>query len=236
MTAPNVLIVEDDPALRTLVMRALQQNGFQPRPAGSAPEMWNAMEEAPVDAIILDVMLPGTQGLDLCRQIRRQSDVPIIFVSAKGTELDRVIGLELGADDYLAKPFDTRELIARIRAVLRRGRMDRQHDGGGRREARFEGWTVNFPRREVVSPSGATVDLTGAEFDLLVSFIDNPQRVIARERLIEMSRARLGDSSDRSVDVLISRLRRKISDEGGKAPIVTVRGIGYMFSAEVERV
>ncbi len=236
MTAPNVLIVEDDPALRTLVMRALQQNGFNVRPAGSAPEMWNIMAESPVDVIILDIMLPGTHGLDLCRQIRQQSDVPLIFVSAKGTEVDRVIGLELGADDYLAKPFDTRELIARIRAVLRRGRMDRQHEGAGRREARFDGWTVNFPRREVTSPDGAVVDLTGAEFDLLAAFIDNPHRVVARERLIELSRARLGDSSDRSVDVLISRLRRKLSSEGGKTPIVTVRGVGYMFSAEVERV
>jgi two-component system OmpR family response regulator len=236
MTAPNVLIVEDDPALRTLVMRSLQQNGFVGRPAGSAPEMWNILGDMPIDVVILDVMLPGTQGLDLCRQIRQQSDVPIIFVSAKGTEVDRVIGLELGADDYLAKPFDTRELIARIRAILRRGRMDRQHEGRGRREARFDGWTVDFPRREVRSPTGATVDLTGAEFDLLATLIDNPQRVIARERLIEMSRSRLGDSSDRSVDVLISRLRRKISQEGSVAPIVTVRGIGYMFSAEVERV
>lgn len=236
MTAPNVLIVEDDPALRTLVTRSLQQNGFNVRPAGSAPELWNVMADTPVDVVVLDIMLPGTNGLDLCRQVRQKSDVPIIFISAKGSEIDRVIGLEVGADDYLAKPFGTRELIARIRAILRRGRMDRQEEGAGRREARFDGWTVNFPRREVVSPNGAVVDLTGAEFDLLASFIDNPQRVIARERLIELSRTRLGESSDRSVDVLISRLRRKLSQLGGKAPIVTVRGIGYMFSAEVERV
>lgn len=236
MSAPNILIVEDDPALRTLAMRTLQQDGFAVRPASSAPEMWNALEEAPVDVIILDVMLPGTSGLDLCRKLRQQSDVPIIFVSAKGTEVDRVIGLELGADDYLAKPFDARELTARIRAVLRRGRMDRQHDGSGRRGAKFDGWTINFPRREVTSPTGATVDLTGAEFDLLASFVDNPQRVIARERLIEMSRTRLGESSDRSIDVLVSRLRRKLGTSDGKVPIVTVRGIGYMFSAEVERI
>lgn len=235
MTAAHVLFVEDDPALRTLATRSLQQNGFFVRPAGSAPEMWSVLGEAPVDIVVLDIMLPGTNGLDLCRQIRQQSDVPIIFVSAKGTETDRVIGLEIGADDYLAKPFDMRELMARIRAVLRRGRMDRQHDTSGRREARFDGWVVNFPRRELLSPTGAVVELTGAEFDLLASFIDHPQRVIARERLIELSRTRLGDSSDRSVDVLISRLRRKISVQGGKAPIVTVRGIGYMFSAEVSR-
>lgn len=236
MTAPEVLIVEDDPALRTLMMRALQQNGFTVRTAGAAPEMWNALAETPVDVVILDIMLPGTQGLELCRQIRQKSDVPVIFASAKGTELDRVIGLELGADDYLSKPFDTRELIARIRAVLRRGRMDRQHDGTGRREAHFEGWKVIFPRREVLSPAGAVVDLTGAEFDLLVALIDNAQRVIARERLIELSRARLGDASDRSVDVLISRLRRKLSTPDGRTPITTVRGIGYMFTADVDRI
>ncbi|AUW57936.1 DNA-binding response regulator [Sphingobium sp. SCG-1] len=235
MTAPEILIVEDDPALRTLMMRSLQQNGFNVRTAAAAPEMWNALADTPVDVVIMDIMLPGTQGLELCRQLRQKSEVPIIFVSAKGTELDRVIGLELGADDYLAKPFDTRELIARIRAVLRRGRMERQHEGAGRREARFDGWRVIFPRREVISPAGAVVDLTGAEFDLLVALIDNPQRVIARERLIELSRARLGDSSDRSVDVLISRLRRKLSTEEGKSHIVTVRGVGYMFTAEIER-
>ena len=235
MTSPLVLFVEDDPALRTLTTRSLQQNGFAVRPASSAPEMWSVLDSTAVDVVLLDIMLPGTNGLDLCRQIRQRSDVPIIFVSAKGTETDRVIGLEVGADDYLSKPFDSRELVARIRAVLRRGRMERPDDDKGRNHARFDGWSVDFRRREVLSPTGAVVDLTGAEFDLLSSFLDNAQRVIARERLIELSRSRLGDASDRSVDVLISRLRRKISHEDRKAPIVTVRGIGYMFSADVTR-
>jgi DNA-binding response OmpR family regulator len=146
-----------------------------------------------------------------------------------------VIGLEIGADDYLAKPFGTRELMARVRAVLRRGGMDRQSEQSRRNEARFDGWQVNFPRRELKSPTGAVVDLTGAEFDLLSSFLHNAQRVIARERLIELSRTRLGDSSDRSIDVLVSRLRRKLQNEGGDAPITTVRGVGYMFNAEVTR-
>ena len=233
MTAPVVILVEDDPPLRTLTARALQENGYIVRPAASAPEMWLAFEAGPPDLVILDIMLPGTSGIDLCRQIRKKSEVPIIFVSAKGSEADRVLGLELGADDYLAKPFGTRELIARIRAVLRRG-PDRQ---GEERQniARFEGWEVSFPRRELKSPGGAVVDLTGAEFDLLASFLGHPQRVIARERLIELSRTRLGDSSDRSIDVLVSRLRRKLGGDGQAAPIVTVRGVGYMLNVPVER-
>jgi two-component system, OmpR family, response regulator len=235
MTAPSIILVEDDPALRMLTARALQENGYTVRPACSAPEMWLAFEQGETDLVLLDIMLPGTNGIDLCRQIRQRSEVPIIFISAKGSEADRVLGLELGADDYLSKPFGTRELIARVRAVLRRRGLERPAGGERRERARFEGWTVNFPRRELLSPGGAVVELTGAEFDLLASFLDHPQRVIARERLIELSRTRLGDSSDRSIDVLVSRLRRKLSDAGRTAPITTVRGVGYMFNAEVAR-
>ncbi len=235
MTSPTIIIVEDDPALRMLTSRALQENGYQVRPTSSGAEMWVALEGGPVDLILLDVMLPGTNGIDLCRQIRRKSEVPIIFISAKGSEADRVVGLELGADDYLAKPFGTRELIARIRAVLRRVGAERQPSDMRESEAHFDGWAVNFPRRELRSPSGAVVELTGAEFDLLGSFLSHPQRVIARERLIELSRTRLGDASDRSIDVLVSRLRRKLSTSAKPAPITTVRGIGYMFNASVNR-
>ncbi len=235
MTAPSIVIVEDDPPLRMLTARALQEHGYLVRPASSAAEMWVAFEGGPVDLVLLDIMLPGTDGIDLCRQIRRKSDVPIIFISARGSEADRVIGLELGADDYLAKPFGTRELIARIRAVLRRVGSERQPGDFRETEAHFDGWSVNFPRRELRSPGGAVVELTGAEFDLLGSFLSHPQRVIARERLIELSRTRLGDSSDRSIDVLVSRLRRKLASGTNPAPITTVRGIGYMFNAEVSR-
>jgi DNA-binding response OmpR family regulator len=232
MSSPSIVLVEDDPPLRTLAARALQENGFRVRAAATPPEMWLALESGPTDLILLDIMLPGTSGLDLCREIRKTSEVPIIFISAKGNEVDRVLGLELGADDYLPKPFGTRELVARVRAVLRRGGMERSL-GARDTEARFEGWVVNFPRRELRSPSGGLVELTGAEFDLLASFLNQPQRVIARERLIEMSRTRLGDASDRSVDVLVSRLRRKLSLDDRPAPIITVRGVGYMFKAEV---
>ncbi|MDB5715353.1 MAG: DNA-binding response regulator [Sphingomonadales bacterium] len=235
MSEQSIILVEDDPPLRTLTARALRENGYAVRSAGTAPEMWIAFDGGPVDLVVLDIMLPGTNGIDLCRQIRRKSDVPIIFVSARGSEADRVIGLELGADDYLAKPFGTRELIARIRAVLRRRSGDSFEGEARHDQAHFAGWTVNFPRRELHAASGAIVDLTGAEFDLLTTFLAQPQRVIARERLIELSRTRLGDSSDRSIDVLVSRLRRKLSASGEDAPIVTVRGIGYMFKVEVTR-
>jgi DNA-binding response OmpR family regulator len=235
MTAQTIVLVEDDPSLRMLTARLLQENGYTVRTAATAPELWIAMEGGPVDMIVLDLMLPGTNGIDLCRQIRRTSDIPIIFISARGSDEDRVLGLELGADDYLAKPFNTRELIARIRAVLRRGPMSDTDSGGRQSEARFEGWIVNLSRRELRSPTGAIIDLTGAEFDLLGTFLDQPQRVIGRERLIELSRTRVGDSSDRSIDVLVSRLRRKITAAGGKPPIVTVRGVGYMFNSAVTR-
>lgn len=236
MTAPTILVVEDDPALRTLIARTLQQSGFATRLAGAAPEMWQGLEAGGVDLVLLDVMLPGTSGIDLCRQLRARSGVPIIFVSARGSETDRVVGLEMGADDYLPKPFGTHELVARIRAVLRRG-------GGGTAQngtdmtglIRFDGWTANLPRRELTSPGGAVVELTGAEFDLLVAFLDHAQRVVARERLIEASRSRIGDASDRSIDVLVSRLRRKLTAAGHAAPIVTVRGVGYMLNVPVER-
>ncbi|WP_226016437.1 response regulator [Novosphingobium sp. FKTRR1] len=241
MTSPSILLVEDDGALRTLTARALRENGYRVRTAATGAEMWVALEHDPVDLIVLDIMLPGTSGIDLFRRLRRQSDVPIIFLSARGSEEDRVLGLELGADDYLPKPFSTRELVARIGAVLRRhakaGGVGGAEGGGvharGASTVRFDGWSVSLARRELHAPDGSLVDLTGAEFDLLATFLAHPQRVLGRERLIELSRARLGDSSDRSIDVLVSRLRRKLGSAGGPAPITTVRGTGYMLRAEV---
>ena len=241
MTSPHtILLVEDDGALRTLTARALRQSGFHVLTAATGPEMWITLRESTVDLIVMDIMLPGTSGLDLFRRLRRESDVPLIFLSARSSEEDRVLGLELGADDYLAKPFSTRELAARVSAVLRR------HNGGaeggtdaiaeGRTDTiYFDGWQVSLARRELRAASGAIVDLTGAEFDLLITFLGYPQRVLGRERLMELSRSRIGDSSDRSIDVLVSRLRRKLQAGGCDAPIVTVRGVGYMFKADVKR-
>jgi DNA-binding response OmpR family regulator len=239
-TPPSILLVEDDGALRTLTARALRQSGFNVLTAATGAEMWVTLRETTVNLVVLDIMLPGTSGFDLFRKLRRESDVPIIFVSARGSEEDRVLGLELGADDYLAKPFSTRELAARVSAVLRRGGgLDSSSEPMAETRAadsvHFEGWQVSMARRELRSPSGAIVDLTGAEFDLLSTFLGYPQRVLGRERLMELSRSRIGDSSDRSIDVLVSRLRRKLQAEGCESPIVTVRGVGYMFKAEVTR-
>lgn len=233
MTAAMILVVEDDPRLRVSMARVLQQNGFVVLQAGSGAEMWSALEKRLVNLILLDLVLPGKSGIELCREVRERSNVPIIFVSARGDEMSRVIGLEVGADDYLPKPVRTRELLARIRAVLRRQPPDSLADVGSEPRFRFDGWQVDLRRRTVISPGGALVELTGAEFDLLASFVSSPQRVLARDRLIELSRVRLGDASDRSIDVLVSRLRRKLSRAGQPPPITTVRGIGYMLTANV---
>jgi len=235
---PVVLVVEDDPGLRTLLMRTLRENGFHVLSAGSGPEMLRCLEGAHVDMILLDVMLPGANGFDLCRAVRQTSAVPIIIVSARGDEADRLVGLELGADDYVPKPFSAKELIARIRATLRR---TRGQVGPAARPTRaqiaFAGWIVDPAARELVSPEGVSVELSGAEFDLLLALLSHPQRVIGRERLLELSRARLADASDRSIDVLVSRLRRKLSGAGdGNAIIRTVRGVGYMLAHPVKRV
>ncbi|OAN57774.1 response regulator transcription factor [Sphingobium sp. TCM1] len=235
MNPPLVLIAETQQDLRRNVREYLEQSGFRALPAGSAHDVFHALTSVPVGVLVLDAALRGPDGLDLCRDVRERSDVPIILVGANSSEVDRVVGLELGADDYMAKPYSTRELAARLRAVLRRGRGERAL--GLRRQSRavFEGWIVDFARREIRDPQGFPVDLTAAEFALLTVFLDHPQIVIARARLMEMAGVRDAPSSDRSIDVLVSRLRRKLGDGGRAAPIVTVRGVGYMFSAVVDR-
>jgi two-component system, OmpR family, response regulator len=230
----RILVVEDDPHIRTLILRVLKENGFEATSARDAREATAALKEAVFDLLLLDVMLPGGSGLDLCRDIRRTSQVPIIMVSARGDEIDRVVGLEVGADDYVPKPFGAKELLARIRALLRRTQAVGTGGGTAGRVPQdimsFAGWRLDRRRRELTDPEGAAVDLSGAEHDLLVSFLENPQRVIGRERLLELSRTRLADSSDRSIDVLVSRLRRKLGQDD---LIRTVRGVGYLFTADV---
>lgn len=235
-SASRILLVEDDGPLRTLTSRNLREHGFDVVAVATGAEMWVVLERESFDLLVLDIMLPGVNGFDILRRLRKTDDTPLIFVSARGGEEDRIVGLELGADDFLTKPFNTRELVARIGAVLRRRSGDALAPAG--MEARnivFDGWKLSRSRRELRSPTGMLVDLTSAEFDLLNAFVSQPQRVIGRERLIELSRARLGDASDRSVDVLVSRLRRKLKGAGEQPPIRTVRGVGYMFTASVER-
>ena len=242
---PHVLVVEDDGEVRHLLARLLRENGFAVSAARDGREMREAMKHAapPVDLVLLDVMLPGASGMDLLREIRAASPrLPVVMLTARGEETDRVLGLELGADDYVTKPFGRRELVARLRAVLRRAA------GGGTENAaaseapgtgrllRFAGWTLDTGRRELVSPAGAAVDLSGAEYDLLMAFLAHPQRVLGRDQLLEVGRRRVGDAFDRSVDVQVSRLRRKIEPGESAPPLIkTVRGAGYVFVAPVER-
>jgi len=231
----HVLLVEDDDGLRILVTRALRDSGYRVTGCRSGAEMWRLLPQGGVDLILLDVMLPGASGLDLLRALRARSTVPVIIVSARGEEADRVLGLELGADDYLAKPFGRPELLARIRAVLRRSVVAPAVPLGGETLA-FAGWRLDLRSRTLVDPGGAVVDLSGAEYDLLLVFLDHPGRVLGREQILELSRARLGSPSDRSVDTLVSRLRRKLDPPEGEPPVIkTVRGSGYMLAAKVER-
>jgi len=232
----TILVVEDDSAMRTLLMRVLRDNGYHTVAARDGREMWAALEANSVDLVLLDVMLPGVNGLDLCRTVHESRQIPIIIISARGDEMDRVLGLEIGADDYLPKPFGWKELLARVRAVLRRGQQGLEATPTRGESLLFAGWTLDLRRRELADDRGAQVELSGAEYDLLLSFLENAQRVMSRDRLLELSRARLGDVSDRSIDVLVSRLRRKLAaDNADRQLIRTVRGRGYMFIANVVR-
>lgn len=235
----HILVVEDDAEMRQLIARLLRENGFRTTGARDGREMWEALENAAIDLVLLDIMLPGRSGMDLCREIRarRGPALPVIMVTARSEETDRVLGLELGADDYIPKPFGRREIVARIRAVLRRAQAAPAAGaapGRGRRLA-FAGWVLDTASRELVSPTGAMVDLSGGEYDLLIAFLEHPQRVLSRDQLMELARNRMADAFDRSVDVQVSRLRRKIEpEEASPAIIRTVRGAGYMFVPRVD--
>ncbi|MEW5964572.1 MAG: response regulator transcription factor [Pseudomonadota bacterium] len=234
----HVLIVDDDAQLRQLVSKMLRAHGYRTTAVACGREMLETMGLAPVDLIVLDVMLPGASGLDLCRHVRETSSVPILMLTARSEEVDRVIGLEMGADDYLTKPFGSRELLARIRALLRRARSNPNlvKPPAGTKYA-FEGWVVDTLRRELVNPEGAVVDLSTGEYDLLLAFVEAPQRVLTRDQLLDMARNRtVVPGFDRSIDVQISRLRRKMAGDDADGFIKTVRGVGYMFVPAVSRV
>jgi two-component system OmpR family response regulator len=231
----NILVVDDDGEILSLVAKFLRANGFRVHTARSGPEMDVALRNGVIDLIVLDLMLPGRNGLDLCRDLRRTSSIPVIMLTAKGEETDRIIGLEVGADDYLPKPFNPRELLARINAVLRRVRAhDHQRSSvPGRRAFLFGGWRLDTLKRELMNPEGIVVDLSTGEYDLLLAFLEAPQRVLTREFLLDAARNRAIDAFDRSIDVQVSRLRRKLGS--AEELIKTVRGAGYLFAADVIR-
>ena len=224
--------------MRTLIAKFLRQNGYRVTGARDGREMWETLGNAPVDLILLDVMLPGQSGLDLTRALRARTRVPIIMVTARGDETDRIVGLELGADDYIPKPFSRPELLARIRAVLRRVQpVDESRMAGAVGDRiLFAGWVLDTRRRELTAPDGTAVDLSGGEYDMLLAFCEHPQRVLTRDQLLDLARNRVSDSIDRSVDVMVSRLRRKVEPtDDSPAIIKTIRGAGYMFVPAVTR-
>ncbi|MFG1265326.1 MULTISPECIES: response regulator [Xanthobacter] len=231
----HILIVDDDAEIRRLAGKFLREHGHKVTSAQDAREMREAMAAGPVDLIILDIMLPGVSGLDLCRDLRRSSNVPIIMLTARGSDVDRIVGLELGADDYLAKPFNPRELLARIHAVLRRTRPSDAVPTTGGSSLKFSGWTLDTRRRELTNPEGAVVDLSTGEYDLLLTFLEHPQRVLNRDQLMDAAKNRTATGFDRAIDIQVSRLRKKLESHGSLEMVKTVRGAGYFFAPEVER-
>jgi len=230
---PHILIIDDNREIRDLLSRFLIKENYRTSVAQDGREMRKILKDGHIDLIILDLMLPGEDGLTLCRELRASSNIPIIMLTAKGEEVDRIIGLEMGADDYIAKPFNTRELLARMKAVLRRTRTlskpeelaDCYH---------FAGWTFNTTKRELTSGEGVVVPLSTGEYNLLSVFIERPKHVLNREQLMDLTRGRSYDAFDRSIDTQVSRLRRKIELDP-KAPelIKTVWGGGYVFTPDV---
>jgi two-component system, OmpR family, response regulator len=233
---PHILLIDDDREIRDLLARFLDRHGMRVTAARDGREARRAWTSGAYSIVILDLMLPGESGLDLARWLRTVSDVPILMLTAMGDETDRIIGLELGADDYLPKPFNPRELLARLRAVLRRTgeRGARAADPG--QSARFAGWELHPARRRLVDPDGTEVPLTGGEYDLLAALVDRANQVLTRDMLMDLLRGRQAGPFDRAIDVAISRLRRKLDRDGGATQLIkTVRGGGYVFACEVER-
>ncbi|HTX25011.1 MAG TPA: response regulator [Steroidobacteraceae bacterium] len=233
--SPHILFVEDDAEIRTLVANLLHDNGFRASVAREGREMDRILESSRIDLLILDIMLPREDGLSLCRRIRAVSNLPIIMLTARGSDVERVVGLEMGADDYLTKPFSTHELLARIRAVLRRAHLVARTPRDQRqRILTFAGWKLDLGSRRLQTVDGTRVPLTGGEYELLVAFCEHPNRVLTRDQLLDLTRGRGSLPFDRSIDIQVSRLRRKIeTDPKDPALIQTVRAGGYIFTAEV---
>ena len=234
---PHILIVDDDSEIRDLLSQFLQKHDYTVSVAADGPAMWAALDQESVDLIVLDLMLPGDDGLTLCRQLRHSQNTPIIMLTALGEDTDRIVGLEMGADDYLPKPFNQRELLARIKAVLRRAPSSGDNTSGHQLTSlHFEGWRLSVSKRELYRFDNVLVPLTAGEYELLLSFLENPQHVLNRDQLLDLTKGRALMPFDRSIDVQISRLRRKIEKDSKNPTLIkTVRSGGYIFTANVEK-
>ena len=235
---PRILVVDDDVRLRDLLTRYLAEQGFDAKAIADARDLDKRLQRDPPALLVLDLMLPGEDGLAVCRRLRASGeDVPIIMLTAKGEDVDRIVGLEMGADDYLPKPFNPRELVARVRAILRRTRVQNRVAAPAPTERYiFMGWTLDAGSRALSNPDGLDIELTGGEFDLLLSFVTHAQRVLNRDQLLDWTRGRSAGPFDRAIDVQLSRLRRKLAEHPSGANLIkTVRGGGYLFAAPVER-
>ncbi|MDY8110007.1 response regulator transcription factor [Fulvimarina sp. 2208YS6-2-32] len=238
MTSPHILVTDDDPEIGRLLGRYLESQGFRCSLATDRRSCEKKIAEGNFDLLVLDVMLPDGSGLDICRDMKDvKPHLPVILLTALKEDVDRIIGLELGADDYLGKPFNPRELSARIKAVLRRtgGQNDGVPGDEGTLAYRFEGFVASPSRRQVVGSDGEEVVLTGAEFDLLMIFLERPNRVLSRDLLMDHLHGRSVEPYDRAIDVTMSRLRRKFDDGGKFRLFKTVRNGGYQFAAPVEK-
>lgn len=232
----KILVVDDDPGIRELISDFLGRHGYTVETASDGASMEKELARYTPDLIILDVMMPGEDGLSIVRRLAGESGPPVIMLSAMGEETDRIVGLELGADDYLPKPCNPRELLARVRAVLRRKQEPRGNDDR-RSGCEFAGWRLDLVRRELRSPSGVIVNLSTGEFSLLRAFVERPQRVLTRDQLLGLARGPDSDAFDRAIDVQISRLRRKLDEGGGGQELIrTIRSEGYMFTPRVTRI
>ncbi|MGE6165848.1 response regulator [Aeromonas rivipollensis] len=233
--SPHILVVDDHSEIRDLLKRFLEQHGMRVSCARDGKEMKRLLDEREFDLLVLDLMMPGEDGLTLCRELRVKSRLPIIMLTAMGEETDRIIGLEMGADDYLAKPFNPRELLARIKAVMRRTQAEIQPVPETQtRDLRFDRWLLDINRRELVDEEGVGMSLSTAEFDLLKVFLERPQRVLSRDQLLDLARGREAVAFDRAIDTLVSRLRRKLErDPKNPELIKTIWGGGYLFAADV---
>ncbi|MFZ1908210.1 MAG: response regulator [Burkholderiales bacterium] len=232
----HALVVDDDAEIRGLLAEYLTRQGLRVSLARDGREMREMLDKSRPDIVVLDVMLPGEDGLALCRDLRARSNIPVIMLTARGEELDRIIGIEMGADDYLAKPFNPRELLARMKSILRRSRGQPPSRAEGQR-VRFAGWTLDAAARHLIGPDGVVVSLSGTEFRLLTVFVEHPNRVLDRNQLMDLTLGREATPLDRSIDVQVSRLRQRLQDDAREPRIIkTVRNGGYVLAASVERI